>query len=138
MKPDGPEPETSNHQQDRFDQTDDHERVVQRYFAAMRQGPSSEEEMLSLFTDDAVYDDPFDDGEPAVGIEAIGARLRGGWENSPPDLQLQIKSIVVEGDRATSRWECRSTAFEGPVAGRDDYQFRDGLIAELIVSLVDD
>lgn len=110
--------------------------VVAAYFAAMRRGSDAEAEMLALFTDDAVYDEPFSgQPEPAVGIDAVRERLRAGWEVPLPELELDVLSVEVTGDRAVSTWECRSTAFPGPVRGTDEYEFRDGLIAVLRVTI---
>lgn len=110
--------------------------VVQAYFAAMRRGGEAEADMLALFTDDAVYDEPFSGvGEPAVGIDAVRDRLRAGWAEPLPDMELDVLSVDVEGDRAVSRWECRSPVFGSPVRGADTYEFRDGRIAVLRVTI---
>ena len=111
-----------------------HQALVEGYLAAMRRGLEAEPEMLALFTADAVYSDPFGfDHQPLIGIEAISDRLRAGLETRPPDFELDVLSVTIEGDRATSTWECRAEAFGGAVRGRDEYRFRDGLIAELHV-----
>ncbi len=101
----------------------------------MRSGQVAAEQMFDLFADDAVYDEPFiEPGNPAVGIEAIRSRLESGWENGPPDLELDVLSIEIEGDRATNRWECRSPVFPAPVRGIDEMTFDDeGRIARLVV-----
>lgn len=110
--------------------------VVQAYFAAMRQGGQAEAEMLALFTHDAVYDEPFSGAsEPAIGIDAIGDRLRAGWEHPLPDMELDVLTIDVSANQALSRWECRSPVFPAPVRGCDAYEFRDGRIASLRVTI---
>ena len=110
--------------------------VVQAYFAAMRRGGGAEAEMLALFTDDAVYDEPFSgEPKPAVGIAAVRERLRSGWATPLPEMELDVLSVEVTGQRAVSTWECRSTAFPAPVRGTDEYEFRDGLIAVLRVTI---
>ncbi len=115
------------------------ERVVERYFAAMRVGAGAEDDMLRLFTDDAVYVEPFSgDPEPAEGREGIRRRLRAGWESPPPEMELDVLSVTVEGDRARSTWECRSPAFPAPVRGVDEYEFRDGRITRLVVRITPD
>lgn len=112
--------------------------VVDAYFAAMRRGGEAEEDMLALFTEDAVYVEPFTDADvPARGREAVRERLRRGWEAPLPDMELDVLSVAVDGDRATSTWECRSPALPGPVRGEDHYEFRDGRIARLEVRLLD-
>ena len=110
--------------------------ILQSYFAAMRQGSSAEDDLMALFTDDAVYEEPFTGSpDPAVGLEAIRERLRFGWSTPLPEMQLDVLAIDVTGDRAQSRWECRSPAFPTPVRGSDTYEFRDGLIAVLRVTI---
>ena len=52
-------------------------------------------------------------------------------------MELDVLSIRVAGDTAVSTWECRSPALGGPVQGRDEYEFRDGLIAVLRVTITD-
>lgn len=92
--------------------------------------------MMSLFTPDATYEEPFSgSSEPAVGFDAIRERLRTGWTNPIPDMELEVLAIHVTGERAESRWECRSPAFPAPVRGRDLYEFRNGLIASLRVTI---
>ncbi|MEO1064140.1 MAG: nuclear transport factor 2 family protein [Actinomycetota bacterium] len=114
-------------------------RLVERYFAAMRVGAAAEDDMLSLFTDDAEYVEPFSGSpEPALGRAAIRDRLRSGWAAPPPDMELDVESVVVDGDRATSTWECRSPAFPRPVRGLDEYEFRDGRISRLVVRITPD
>lgn len=111
--------------------------LLAEYYAAMRIGADAEEQMMALFTPDAVYSDPFgESAEPVVGVAAIRERLRAGWSFNPPDLELEVLTVDIDGDRASSTWECRSESFPGPMRGRDEYRFRDGRIAELHVRLV--
>ncbi len=113
------------------------EDVVERYFAAMRRGAAAEAELLELFAADAVYTEPFTSPEPAVGIAAIRARFRRGWEAPLPDLELDVLSLEIDGEDARSTWECRSPALPGPVRGEDHYQIRDGRIIRLDVRMTD-
>ena len=116
----------------------DHE-LIDRYFAAMRRGAAAEDEMMALFAEDAVYVEPFTDvTEPAVGKEAVRARLRLGWEFPLPDLELDVIEVEVDGRTARSRWECRSPALPTPVHGEDHYEIRDGKIIRLEVRLLPD
>lgn len=110
--------------------------VIDTYFRCMRRGADAESDLLALFTSDAVYEEPFSGmTEPAKGIDAIRARLQAGWTQPLPDLVLDVLSVEVVGDRATSRWECRSSAFPAPVHGTDVYEFREGRISALRVTI---
>lgn len=111
--------------------------IAARYLAAMRRGAVAEAEMLAMFADDAVYDEPFSGLGPAVGKRAIRDRLRAGWEAPLPDLELDVLSIETHRSGATARWECRSSAFDQPTHGTDRYTIADGLITELVVTLDD-
>ena len=96
--------------------------LVDRYYAAMRVGAAAEAEMLSLFTDDAVYSEPFSGStDPAVGVDAIRDRMRAGWAQPLPEMELDMLTIEVDGARATCTWECRSSVFPAPVRGQDVY-----------------
>lgn len=112
--------------------------LIDRYYAAMRVGAAAEDEMLRLFTADAVYAEPFS-GRPdaAVGIDAIRDRLRAGWAQPLPDMELDMLTLELSADSATCTWECRSPVFPAPVRGQDVYTFRDGRIARLEVTITD-
>ncbi len=115
-----------------------HEReLIHRYFSAMRRGSQAEDELLELFAEDATYAEPFIDDAPAVGVDQIRDRLRRGWEQPLPDLELDVLSIDVNGPDATARWVCRSPALPGPVEGIDRYRIEDGRIVSLEVRLVE-
>ncbi len=114
------------------------EDVIHRYFRAMRRGAEGGPDLFELFTDDAVYIEPFTANGPAVGIEAIRARFREGWEPGLADMELDVLEMRVDGTQATARWECRSPTLPGPVRGEDRYRFHEGRIAELEVRIVDD
>lgn len=91
---------------------------------------------MSLFSEDAVYTTPFE-GTPRTvrGLTDIRATFRRSWVDPPPDLEVIVDRIEVDGERVTSHWTCVSPAFSGPVRGRDRYVVRGGLIAELHVTL---
>ncbi len=110
--------------------------TVDAYFSAMRRGSEAEAEMLVLFTDDAVYDEPFSGSDqPAVGIDEVRRRFRDGWAQPMPGLELDVLSLEVTGSSAVSRWECRADVFPSPVRGTDRYEFRDGRISRLRVTI---
>ena len=115
---------------------DDRE-LIDRYFSAMRRGSAAEEELVGLFADDAVYVEPFIGGAPAVGVEQIRSRLRRGWEQPLPDLELEVLSIDISGPEATATWVCRSPALPGPVEGVDRYRIEGGKITYLEVRVIE-
>ena len=116
----------------------DDRQLIDRYFSAMRRGSAAEEELVGLFAEDAVYIEPFTEAIPAVGIEQIRDRLRRGWEQPLPDLELEVLSVEISGPEAAARWVCRSPALPGPVHGVDRYRIEGGRITYLEVRLVDD
>jgi ketosteroid isomerase-like protein len=112
--------------------------LIDGYYAAMRRGPEAEADMLALFADDIVYVEPFTSpDEPAVGIEAVRARLRSGWETPLPEMELDVLAIEIQGGTATTRWECRSPALPTAARGTDTYTFEGGKITRLVVELDD-
>jgi ketosteroid isomerase-like protein len=127
-----------DHHADRSATEDDRlgDSIVDAYFAAMRRGSEAEADMMALFTDDAVYDEPFSgELQPAVGADAIRDRFRYGWKQPMPGLELDVLSVDVAGSTAISRWECRADVFPAPVRGTDHYEFREGRISSLRVTL---
>jgi ketosteroid isomerase-like protein len=115
----------------------DDRQLIERYFGAMRRGAEAEKDLVGLFAEDAIYIEPFVSSEPAVGIDEIRQRLRRGWEQPLPDLELDVLSIEVSGHEATARWVCRSPVLPGPVEGVDHYLIEHGRITRLEVRLDD-
>lgn len=114
-------------------------RIVERYFAAMRRGAAAEEDMMALFSDDAVYVEPFTgESDPWVGKESVREALRRGWEQPLPDLELSVERIEIREGGATSAWVCRSSALPAPVQGEDLYTIADGKITRLEVRIIED
>lgn len=109
--------------------------VVTAYFAAMRRGSDAATDLFALFADDATYVEPFSQQGPAVGLDAIAERFRAAWQNPLPDLELDVLAVQVDGEIATSRWECRSPGLPGPVRGEDHYEIRNGRISRLEVTI---
>ena len=96
----------------------------------MRLGEDREEELLRLFSDDAVWIDAFGGGEH-VGREAIAEWLRSSRKDAPPDLDVVIERIDLEGATAVADWTCESSAFARPARGRDRFTVHNGRIARL-------
>ena len=111
--------------------------VVDAWFSAMRRGKRGEQELLALFHAEAEYVEPFA-GSPRkhVGIDAIRACFREGWEQPPPALTLSVDRVDLDGQNVRAEWTCSSPAFPAPVRGVDRYTIRDGLIARLETSFI--
>lgn len=111
--------------------------VVDRYFHAMRAGAAAEDELMALFAADAIYTEPFTGSSRTHhGHDAIRRCFQEAWLNPPPDLQLTVDRVDLDGARVQARWTCTSPAFPAPVAGRDSYRIVEGKIAELTVELM--
>jgi hypothetical protein len=104
--------------------------TVQKYFNAMQQGPEGEDELLALFTDDAVYQEPFG-GETLTGRDAIAAWVRASRDQAPPDLVINVERIDVVGEVVEATWTCESPIFASPTRGRDRFTIRGGKISRL-------
>lgn len=111
--------------------------VVRTYFRAMAAGACAAEDLFELFADDAVYVEPFS-GTMCThsGRAAIEAYLTESWNNSPPDLEVEVERMDVDGEQVVSDWTCTSPAFPAPVKGRDRCWVRGGSIARLEVELL--
>ncbi len=108
--------------------------VVQQYFKAMQGGPAKGEQLFALFAEDATYIEPFSGRELThQGRSAIEQHLRSSWTNSPPDLELQLNRIDVDGEVVRSEWTCTSPAFPQPIHGSDVCTVREGRIHRLEV-----
>lgn len=108
--------------------------VVQRYFKAMQAGSGEANTLFGLFADDAVYVEPFS-GQTLThaGRPAIEAYLRASWEQAPPQLELELNRVDVDGEQVRSEWTCRSPVFEEPIKGIDVCTVKQGRIQRLEV-----
>ena len=111
--------------------------VVDAYFRAMQQGQHGQEDLLALFTEDAVYIEPFSGPTRThTGLPAIRACVEASWAYSPPDLRLTVDRVDVDGAQVRARWTCTSPVFPAPVHGEDRYVVREGRIARLEVQIL--
>jgi ketosteroid isomerase-like protein len=111
--------------------------VVQRYVAAMQRGPDGLDALLDLFTDDAVYVEPFSTDGVHVGREAIGSWLGDSADQAPPQLTLTVERLDVDGDTVDTTWRCESPIFARPSRGRDRFTIRYGRISRLETTLLE-
>lgn len=101
----------------------------------MKAGPAAAQDLYALFADDAVYVEPFSGASKThEGRAAIEACFAGSWKNTPPDLELEVNRVDVDGDTVRSEWTCRSPAFDTPVKGIDVCVVQEGRIKRLEVS----
>jgi len=106
--------------------------VVESLFRAMQKGPAGEEEMMSLFTDDAVFIEPFS-GVPQThtGIVAIRASFKAMFEHAAPDMRIAIDRVDIDADKVRAEWTCTSPVFPTPMKGFDLFTIRAGKIKRL-------
>ena len=115
-----------------------HRQVVDRLFKAMQAGPSGEKEMMALFSDDAVFIEPFS-GTPQthVGRDAIRTSFQDMWKDPAPDLELNVDRIDMDGDTVRAEWTCTSPVFPTPMRGYDLFSIRQGLIEKLEIQVTE-
>lgn len=111
--------------------------VVQAYFQAMKAGGAQVQSLAKLFAADAVYIEPFSGQELThSGRPAIQQTLVAGAKSAPPDLELKVNRIDVDGDTVLSEWTCTSPVFPAPIRGQDRCLVQNGLIQRLHVRLL--
>jgi ketosteroid isomerase-like protein len=110
--------------------------VIERYFAAMQRGPDGHDALVELFTDDAVYVEPFSGGPAHRGREAIRAYLAASAGETPPELKIVVERLDVEMSRIVATWRCESSIFAVPSRGRDVFDVVGGRIARLETTLL--
>lgn len=95
-------------------------KTVDDLFRAMQTGPTGEEAMMSLFSDDAVLIEPFSgQAQTHVGTPAIRHSFRDQWKNPPPDLTLVLDRVDLDGADVRAEWTCTSPVFPSPMRGYD-------------------
>ena len=106
--------------------------IVENLFRAMQKGPTGEADMMALFTDDAVFIEPFA-GSPRVhtGKAAIRSSFKEMWDSPTPDLQLALDQVDMDGDKIRAQWTCTSPVFPEPMKGFDLFTVREGKISRL-------
>ena len=87
----------------------DHRQVIEDSSRAMQLGPAGESAIMALFTDDAVWTEPYT-GQRRThsGKEAIRAALNQMWQRpSPPGFAIVTDRIHAEGSNVRVEWTCR-------------------------------
>lgn len=107
--------------------------LIEQVTAAMQAGPDGKEEMMALFTDDAVMVEPFA-GRPQthVGKEAVRTRYyEMVAEPRPPDFRLMLDRLDSDGEHVISEWTCTSAVLPAPMQGVSTYTIHEGKIKRL-------
>ncbi len=112
--------------------------VVEAMFKAMQAGASGERDMMALFSDDAVFIEPFT-GTPIThtGKSAIRESFLGMWKEPAPDLKLMVDRVDLDGDHIRADWTCTSPVFPSPMRGHDLFTIADGKITRLEIIVTD-
>jgi hypothetical protein len=108
-------------------------KAVEGVFKAMQTGPGSEDAMIALFADGAVFIEPFS-GQPQThtGKDAIRESFRDQWRNPLPGLELTLDRVDLDGAHVRADWTCTSPVFPAPMRGYDLFTVNgDGKIARL-------
>ena len=118
--------------------TESNRKVVENLFKAMQAGPSGEDEMMSLFADDAVFIEPFS-GQVRTheGKTAIRVSFQEMWREPVPDLQLTLDRVDLDGERLRAEWTCTSPVFPQPMRGYDLFTIGLGKISRLEITVTD-
>jgi uncharacterized protein (TIGR02246 family) len=107
-------------------------KLVEDMLKAMQAGPPAEEELLNLFTEDAVLVEPFTGRvQTHTGKAAIRASMQEMAKTRAPDLTLRLDRVDLDGDHLRAEWTCRSAMMPGPMRGIDLVTVRDGRIGKL-------
>jgi len=117
----------------------DERSLVDRYFAAMQAGAEGEQEMVSLFGDDAEYIEPFSQQGRRTSHKGIGA-IRAFFHESfqgptSGNVKLTLDRLDVDGNQLRADWTCEMPMFPAPFSGYDLYTIRDGKIQRLEINL---
>lgn len=107
--------------------------TIKRFFAAMQAGATAEAEMMSLFTDDAVYLEPFS-GQMREhhGKTAIRQAMAEGWKTPLPDMRIEVDRLEATGETVRVQWTCHSPALPGGRgSGENIFTLSGGRISRL-------
>lgn len=110
---------------------------ITNFFLAMQAGPSGQELLGALFTDDAEYAEPFSgQDEPHRGRDAILAAFAGSRTEDFDDAVIHLGSVEIAGETITVAWTCYSRAIPGGQgSGKNIFRLENGKIASLITTL---
>ncbi len=101
----------------------EHLQVIEDSARAMQAGPAGEAAIMSMFTDDAVWVEPYT-GQRRThsGKEAIRGALKEMWTRpSPPGFAISTDRIDAEGRNIKVQWTCSCTGFPNMMRGYSLY-----------------
>jgi ketosteroid isomerase-like protein len=112
--------------------------VIEDYLAGMQAGPGGLDGLVALFTEDAVYVEPFA-GQPVVhsGKEEIRAFFANALQQHLNGARLTLDRLDLDGERLRSEWTCHIPMFTAPMHGFDLVTLRGGRIARLETIVTD-
>jgi hypothetical protein len=107
--------------------------AVDLFFRVLCAGRSELEEMMALFSEDAVYTESFSGGVRVHrGKAAIRDRMAEGWHW----MKIVVDYMDVSRETVLTVWTCDSAAISGGYGvGTSTFVIRDGLIARLEMRL---
>lgn len=110
--------------------------AIDHFFAAMQAGATSEAAMMTLFTEDAEYTEPFSGkAQTHVGKAAIRKTFVQGWKQPLPDMRLEVDRFDMDGNTVRVDWTCHSPALPGGKGqGTNVFSLSDGLIHRLVTT----
>lgn len=113
------------------------QQLVEKMFKAMQAGAAGLDDMMRLYTDDAVIVEPFS-GEVQThsGKADVQAFFEGTFEHGPP-LTLKMDRVDMDGPRVKAEWTCTSPVFTGPMKGHDLFTIVGGLIKRLEINVTE-
>ena len=109
--------------------------LVITYLRSMQRGASGIDSIVNLYADDGVYVEHLTSVQGEVrthrGRAAIREALTTGMKWNPPDLEVKLDRLEIEGHELVAHWTCTSTQLPNPMTGTDRYELRNGKIARL-------
>ena len=112
--------------------------AVSEFFRCMQAGAPPADAMMALFTDDAVYVEPFTgSAQTHRGVQAIRAAMTPAWERPLPELTISIDRVELAGETVRAEWTCRSPALPGGAGrGVNVFTLQGGRIVRLETTLL--
>jgi ketosteroid isomerase-like protein len=100
--------------------------------ATMQAGADGLNDLLDLFSDDAVYVEPFS-GQPTVhsGKAEIRAFYEYAFSHEMQSPKLTLDRLDLDGERLRAEWTCVLPGLPRPMRGFDLLTLRDGRITRL-------